>query len=202
MIKAIIFDFGGVCVSESISEIYGGLAKSIGGITGPQLYAESRGDANKLSKGEITMHDFWVAVSKNLNKKIDPEKTAKTWLGLHIKYTKVKEDVMDIISSLKKRYKVALLSNVIKMYSEQHRKSNRYSMFDPVILSDEVGMRKPEKEIYELTLNKLGMKADECVFIDDKERNIIPAREMGFKTILFKDAEQMKKELEEFGVDC
>jgi putative hydrolase of the HAD superfamily len=70
-------------------------------------------------------------------------------------------------------------------------------------LSCDVGMVKPDKEIYELLVERLkenGVVSEETVFIDDKEENLVPARELGIETILFEDSEQMIRDLREIGV--
>jgi putative hydrolase of the HAD superfamily len=51
--------------------------------------------------------------------------------------------------------------------------------FDVVVLSDQVGLRKPDPRIFELTAERLGLPAAECVFADDTEDNLPPAQELG-----------------------
>ena len=75
-----------------------------------------------------------------------------------------------------------------------------YSHFDVVVLSYQVGLAKPQKEIFEHALKELRLKAGECVFIDDKIENIAAAKSLGFKAIHFKDAEQLASELKGLGV--
>jgi epoxide hydrolase-like predicted phosphatase len=58
-------------------------------------------------------------------------------------------------------------------------------LFDVVVISDEVGLRKPEPEIYELTAAKLGVRPADCVFVDDTKRNLVTAQELGMATVHF-----------------
>jgi 2-haloacid dehalogenase len=69
-------------------------------------------------------------------------------------------------------------------------------LFDGIILSGEVKLIKPEHEIFELCLQRIGKPADQCLFIDDSESNIIAARKMGFDTVHFISPEHLKSELE------
>jgi 2-haloacid dehalogenase len=69
-------------------------------------------------------------------------------------------------------------------------------LFDGIILSGEVKLIKPEPEIFELCLQRIGKPADQCLFIDDSESNIIAARKMGFDTVHFISPEHLKSELE------
>ena len=59
---------------------------------------------------------------------------------------------------------------------------------------------KPEPEIYRLLIDRYGLKPEECVFLDDTEKNLPMAREFGIHTILFKDKEQAVEELKMLGV--
>ena len=69
-----------------------------------------------------------------------------------------------------------------------------------VVFSFEVGYRKPEKEIFMIALEKLKLKPEECIFIDDREKFLQTPRELGFKVILFKNYTQFVKDLKERGV--
>ena len=70
------------------------------------------------------------------------------------------------------------------------------NLFDEIILSGEVKLIKPEPEIFELFLQKIDKSADQCLFIDDSEPNIVTARKLGFDTVHFESPEHLKNELE------
>ncbi len=93
---------------------------------------------------------------------------------------------------LKKKYKLALLSNDVSEWSTHlTRHHNIMEYFDVSVISGEVGCRKPDKRIYEIILEKLKQPAQECVFIDNSVKNLMIARELGMDTILFnRDNEQ------------
>jgi putative hydrolase of the HAD superfamily len=69
-------------------------------------------------------------------------------------------------------------------------------LFDAVVISDQVGMRKPSTRIYELTAAKLGLKPAECLFVDDTEYNLPAARELGMGTLFFTGADGEVAEIE------
>ncbi len=71
---------------------------------------------------------------------------------------------------------------------------------DDFLLSGQVNQVKPEPEIYHTLLNKIGRKAEECLFIDDSAANINTAQEIGFQTILFTSAQQLAAELTNRGI--
>ncbi len=75
------------------------------------------------------------------------------------------------------------------------RKFDFFDAFREIILSGAVGMIKPEREIFELLLQRIGHPAHECLFIDDSQANIEQANAMGFQTIHFKSSERLRDEL-------
>lgn len=62
-------------------------------------------------------------------------------------------------------------------------------LFDAVVISDQVGLRKPSRAIYELTASKIGLPPDACLFVDDTQANLPPARELGMGTAFFTGAD-------------
>jgi putative hydrolase of the HAD superfamily len=69
-------------------------------------------------------------------------------------------------------------------------------MFDAVVISDRVGLRKPSPEIYELTAAKIGLSPSECLFVDDTEHNLPVARDLGMGTLFFTGADGEIAEIE------
>jgi len=77
-----------------------------------------------------------------------------------------------------------------------HHEFEFLDLFDEIIISGDVKLIKPEPEIYELCLQKIGKPANQCLFIDDLEANINTARKLGFDTVHFKSPEDLKNELQ------
>jgi len=70
------------------------------------------------------------------------------------------------------------------------------NFFDHQILSNELKISKPNPEIYEIAVEKTGLKPPQLIFIDDKEKNLVVPRDMGINVILCENYEQVKNELE------
>lgn len=108
---------------------------------------------------------------------------------------------LKMIDALKERgLKVYLLSNYPKNLFELHTKSGCFPFIDKVdgkVVSGFVKLVKPEREIYEYLLNKYSLKAEECVFLDDRKENIEAAKKLGMNGILFEEYEQAWTELEQ-----
>jgi epoxide hydrolase-like predicted phosphatase len=69
-------------------------------------------------------------------------------------------------------------------------------LFDAVVISDQVGLRKPSLAIYQLTASKIGVPPEDCLFVDDTEANLPPARELGMGTVFFSGADGEVTEIE------
>lgn len=102
------------------------------------------------------------------------------------------QSLIDFIKTLRPRYKLAMLSNV----RSRARLDLRFNsgelddLFDVVVASGDVGLIKPERQIYEMVAEKLGVQPAECLMVDDLELYCEGARATGMSTILFKDTEQ------------
>ena len=79
-------------------------------------------------------------------------------------------------------------------------KHDFFDIFDDMVISGEVGFAKPEPEIYQILLDKIGRPAQECLFIDDSLPNIQQANKIGFATIHFQSSSQLEKELKHLGL--
>lgn len=103
-----------------------------------------------------------------------------------INYLTLDEEFISFAENYSKRMDFCLLSNDVLEWSEfltDYYHMNQY--FKEKIVSGEVHMRKPDKEIFLHTLKKLGVKPDECIFVDNSVKNLLVAEDLGINTILF-----------------
>lgn len=135
-----------------------------------------------FSANQITEDEVWALIEKNYGKLIDVKDRDiwYTWSEL----TPLPE-MIDLVRDVRaKGYTVAILSNVSSITAKIIRENGGYDEFDPVILSCEVGARKPSEQIYGIALEKLGgVEPNEVVFLDDREIATITASKLGFQTI-------------------
>jgi len=123
--------------------------------------------------------------------------------GVLLKYFFWKnKKVLDLAISLKKKYKVGIISNIDKFPSILPMYQQVYSNFDEnlVILSFQVKSNKPGNRIFEIFIERTGLAPDECLFIDNVRKNVISAEEIGMKGIVFKNFDQLLLELTKFGI--
>lgn len=106
------------------------------------------------------------------------------------------EDVIALASRLHGEYKTALLSNVGRgRINTLFTQDELTGVFDTVILSSEVGMVKPNADIYHLAAAKLGLEPSECVMIDDILRNVEGAKAVGMHGLVCSSAQQCETDL-------
>lgn len=112
------------------------------------------------------------------------------------------EGTVEIMKRLKKEgYRLYGLSNwSAETFPQMRDKFDFFKLLDEIVISGEVGMIKPEPEIFQHTLERIGEPADACLFIDDAPANVQQAQKMGFATIQFHSPEQLETELHKLGV--
>ena len=109
---------------------------------------------------------------------------------------------IDLIRRLRPAYKTAVLSNADSTLKHALRESHGIAdLFDDIVVSADVGMAKPDAQIYGLSAQRLGLAMDECVFIDDMPANVDAARAAGMHGVHFLVNEHvLESQLAELGV--
>lgn len=197
-IKAVIFDIGGVLELGSGRSEHEYMAKKLGiDINGwfdaiDSVYAES-------IEGKIPEKKVTNTIVKNLETSV--KKFERLIKKAYKRNYKTNNKLYGFAFKLKKKgYKIAILSDQWH-YSKRELIKDKYTKkFDAVVVSCDVKLRKPNPKIYRLVLKKLGLKAKECVFIDNRDWNLKPAKKMGMKTVLFKNNKQTFRDLDRMGV--
>ncbi len=132
----------------------------------------------KAGYGKLTSNEFLSLLGfKN------PEFHMKNYIE---NYLSIDEEFYTFAERTFERFDLILLSTDVSEWSAyimKHYGLDKY--FKHKIVSGDVGMRKPDPKIYELTLNKIGKSAEECMFIDDSIPNITAAKELGIDSVLF-----------------
>ena len=203
MIRTIVSDFGGVLTTPLAGSFQGFADQS--GIEletfGQALAALHERDGahplHELECGRMSESAFVeglrTSLCELLGRDVDLAAFADTlWEGLF-----PNEAMIAFMASLRDAgYRMALLTNNVREWELRWRSLAPVDeIFELVIDSAFVGVRKPEPEIYELTLTALDVPADECLFIDDIEVNCDAAREAGMSAVVFRDTEQAIAEI-------
>jgi putative hydrolase of the HAD superfamily len=147
---------------------------------------------NAFDEGTLAEKDYLEAVKKEL-----PERLHSAVEGLCAAWTSHMppvEGIEDVIKEIKASGKgLYLLSNFNKRLRNELHLAPSLLLFDGLVISGEIGMVKPNVEIYEYLLKKYGLDASECLFVDDRLDNIEAGESVGIKGYLFDgDAEKLR----------
>lgn len=140
--------------------------------------------------GEFTIDQVYENLSLLSNE--PKEQIKRDWES----YAHFREDLLEEIKKLKNKFKIVLLSNAAGDFvREIFKRINPDEYFDEIIISSDICLVKPNRDIFEYALDKIGATSLECVFIDDNEKNIEGAKKAHIDGILFKNTEQFKEDL-------
>jgi epoxide hydrolase-like predicted phosphatase len=188
MYGAIIFDFFDVLHTDS----YQAWLRNHG-FQREGVFAEA---SRLLDRGSINMSNFYEKLS--LASRISTKNIEAEFATL----AKLDTDVVSLIKTLHDNYKLGLLSNADASHLRPIlKKYELNSLFDKIIISSEVGVIKPEPDIFHIILNELGIKPANTIFIDDNEHNIKAAHALGIHGIWYQDVKTLRHQLHELGID-
>ena len=193
MIKAIIFDLGGVIFTDGTNRFVANLVEKYGVDEDKARNIIEGKIGTQYRKSEITRNEFWKRFLEELAINENADKLEEAWISEY----KLRDEMRDLLFELAKKYKLYFLSDSVRERAERlNSKYNLVSWFTDGIFSHEVGIRKPHPDMYRLILEKAGVKPEEAIFTDDKEKFLEPARELGMKTIHFETTEKFRDTLE------
>jgi putative hydrolase of the HAD superfamily len=197
MIKNILFDFGGVIINIDPLSVVHELAK-MGVDNGLELHHKlsERNAFVRLEKSEISPAEFRDMVREFSGKDLTDQQIDTAWNSIikEIPTYRIEE-----IERLKKNYGVYLLSNSNSIHydyysqyvSEKFGYESLDAIFDRAWYSFRMGLYKPDPEIFRKVLEEGNLVADETVFIDDMERNVEAAIQVGLKGYHLKEGEDV-----------
>lgn len=184
MYKAVLFDFGGIIYKHPKEVIPEVLARIYGQPTNTTIQ-EYKKYKNDYFMGNISTEKLITSLSSTFKSKKSIEEVKKLWLKYYSEFAKLSYEVLDIIKKLHENYKTYLFSNTTEMSNAHNSKTGLYDYFDSLFLSYQMGMKKPNPDIYQKVVSSIGFKPDECIFIDDDLTNLEPARQLGMTVITF-----------------
>lgn len=178
MINAIIFDFGDVFINLDKKATFDGLKK--------MGLSEWNEDLNQLNflfeKGKISQENFLSGIQKH-TPNATTEEILETWNAILLDFPLYR---LEFLQMLSKKYRLFLLSNTDSIHIERFEQKSGvsfyrdfYQCFEKVYFSYEMGMRKPDAEIFNYVLKKHDLQAKRTLFIDDKKENTDAALSLG-----------------------
>lgn len=184
--KAIIWDFGGVITSspfeafnefEEANSLPKDIIRTINS-ENPDMNAWAQFESNSITIDEF--NDLFLKEAKAKGFDIKGRDIIKLLKG------SIRENMVSFLRELKSDFKLGCITNNVKSSSQENTDSETeevMSIFDHVIESSIVGIRKPNPEIYMMSCDALNVSPDQCIYLDDLGINLKPARELGMTTI-------------------
>jgi putative hydrolase of the HAD superfamily len=199
MIKAIFFDIGGVLIHDLFSETDVFLAKKAG-MSKEDIFQVRIRHWLPLKLVECDCAEFWRGFLKELGVRVSVEEISKMAYAV-LKTMPASVALLKRLAKSKK-HRLGVISNNSHEWSEYAKKDLGLGQyFDDWISSSDVHLAKPGKEIFLLAVERIGVKPEECVFIDNQKNNIDGASELGMSVIHFKSAKQLESGLKKLGIE-
>jgi putative hydrolase of the HAD superfamily len=203
-IRAVISDFGGVLTNRLIEAF--AAYQDHSGISMEQLGRGMQNIANRngeyplfrLERGEVSEAGFLEELADALTEELGHRPRLHRFSEIYFEALRGNEPMIELMRELRDRgYRMAILTNNVREWEEKWRsKLPVDEIFEVIVDSAWVGMRKPERGIYELTLERLGaVAAEECLFVDDNELNVEAARKLGMTAVHFRSNAQAIAEI-------
>jgi epoxide hydrolase-like predicted phosphatase len=205
MMEALVVDYGGV-LTNSLAETMGAwfAAEGVDGdafghamraLLGPQGERDAAANpVHALERGEIEIPHFEERLAEHLVSTTGEPVRAEGLLTRMFAGFQRAEDMVGVVRQVRRAgFKTALLSN---SWGLGYPREGWDELFDVIVISGEVGLRKPEPEIYELCARQLGVDPAACVFVDDLSPNVRGAVEVGMVGILHRTYDETVAELE------
>ena len=193
MIKAVLFDYGGVlteggkvgCVQRLFGRIYG---------IDPLKINDDRDILTRARLGTISQEEFFSEMNRR-----HPEgrRANRSNYMANADNFKKSEAVYSLAERLRlNRITTAILSNIFDIVADELRARGLYDGFDPVVLSCQEKLAKPDQRFYQIAIDRLHLRPEEILFIDDQAKNRQPAEALGMHFILATSPEQIVRDVE------
>jgi epoxide hydrolase-like predicted phosphatase len=203
-IEAIISDFGGVLTSPllgSFAEFQNSSGISLEALGNAMAAITERDGTNplfELETGRLTEAAFLSALGAELSGALGREVELHGFGERYFEHLHPNERLIGYMRELRDRgYKMAICTNNVREWEALWRaKLPVDEIFDLVVDSAFVGTRKPERQIFDITLERLGVDAQAALLIDDVEINCVAAQELGIRAVRFHSSEQAIADVE------
>jgi FMN phosphatase YigB (HAD superfamily) len=200
-IKTILFDLGGVFVSDAPIYYENNLCDfssvlDFAGVNQKDAAEIWKKHWPKMKYGKESINEFWKEFQPLL-KNVDIKEVIKKYQDRII----IDDEVLQFAYEMKKKYRLLALANESKEGIDlKNEKFKLPKLFEKIYCSAYLGMAKPNKDIYEHVIKDADIDISTTLFIDNQIDNIKTAKSLGIKSILFENLKQLKKELKAQGI--
>ncbi len=184
MIKKIFFDFDGVLTTDKTgSETHSKYFSQKIGVNAQELLSKVKQYDGEIDAGKISIKDVWESICKEAKIEFNPN-----WLKEAFISTPIDERMLEYARQLKDKYSVGIITdNSTERMNVIMEQNKGFNIFDTIIISEDVKCTKEGTEIFEITTQRANVNAEECIFIDNKQKNVDTAKKVGFIGVYFDD---------------
>ncbi|MGY3554766.1 HAD family hydrolase [Williamsia sp. R60] len=199
--SAIVFDWGGVLTDPPLAGLVA--YNTALGLPDGALSAYVRGDGEfaKVERGELGVRDFLKGVCVRVRNTYNVDVDIRALASAMTASRELQPSMIELLGKLAHSYDLAVLSNNVSENKAHLDATLPGKLFTFVLNSADVGLRKPDPDIYKELLRRLDRDAAQVIYVDDFEENLPPAAALGITTILYRDTESLRQSLAQLGVD-
>lgn len=198
-ISAVVFDFGGVMTMSTMPQRVVALAERMGIDWG--VFARGF-DAYRLDydAGRLEIEEMYARIWRDAGIEVSAETNAAFMEADRASWRCRNERTLEWMKSLKARgFKIGILTNMAPKFAREHFRpvfADFIALADAMVISGEEGLVKPQREIYDLLRERIGLQAAELCFVDDLEKNVAAAKAAGWNAIRFVSNDQVASDFE------
>ena len=197
-VRAVVFDFGGVMTTTTMPERVRKCAKDFG--IDWNVLADGFARYRRLTDaGYMTLEQMYDVIWADADITLTPEQQARILAEDRASFLEdyMNRRTLEWMRELKaKGYKIGILTNMPPAFAPHFRRvfGDYIALADAMVISGDEGMYKPQRRIYELLKERIGLHVDELCFIDDVEANCEGARRCGWQAIRFESNAQVERD--------
>jgi len=194
--RGILFDWGGVfTVGTFDGRVVGNTARQFG-LDEDEVARAYFAEVRRLELGEWSLPRFWEYFASALG----VTAPYASFEALFLSSVAPRNEMYQLLAAIPSEITVGLLSNNYPVISDYLRAGEGFDRFDAVFFSNEEGVKKPDARAFEIALERMGLPAEEVLFVDDHPDNIAAAAELGLPTHHFSQAAPFLQDLARRGI--
>jgi len=195
--RGILFDWGGVL---TVGTFDGRVVRNVArrfGLSEDEVARAYFAEVRRLELGEWSLPRFWEYFAAALG----VEAPYAEFEDLFVSSVVPREEMYRVLAAIPREITVGLLSNNYPVISDHLRASEGFDRFDAVFFSNEEGVKKPDARAFEIALERMGLPAEEVLFVDDHPDNIAAAARLGLMTHHFSETAPFLADLSRRGIE-
>jgi putative hydrolase of the HAD superfamily len=198
-IRALFWDIGGVLLSNAWDHTERDLVVERFLLSKPEVEGRHKELVAGFEEGKLSLDEYLERTVFYQPRTFSREEFKQFIFSL----SRPKPQSLEVARALSGKYFMATINNESRELNQYRiQKFELAEIFDVFVSSCFVGLRKPDERIYRLALDLTQNLPQECIFIDDRQENLAGAEKVGIKTVLMKDAQQLRRDLQALGIEA